>query len=140
MNDLRWVNYSAIFNSAKMDHDNKTTLVLGASLKPHRYSHKAIRRLLAEGHEVRAVGLRAGQVEKVSIETGKPAFEDIHTVTLYMNGSRQQEFHGYILSLNPQRIIFNPGAGNPELVRLAEEKGIQAIEACTLVLLATGEY
>lgn len=123
-----------------MDHDSKTTLVLGASLKPHRYSYKAIHRLLAEGFGVRAVGLRAGQIDNVTIDTGKPAFDDIHTVTMYMNESRQQELHDYILSLNPQRIIFNPGAENPDLVRLAESNGIEAIEACTLVLLATGEY
>ncbi|MGB5274760.1 MAG: CoA-binding protein, partial [Flavobacteriaceae bacterium] len=45
-----------------------------------------------------------------------------------------------ILKLNPKRVIFNPGTENPELYRLLEEQGIMAIEACTLVLLATDQY
>ena len=35
---------------------NKKTLVLGASLKPDRYSHKAITMLVEKGHSVIAIG------------------------------------------------------------------------------------
>ncbi len=46
----------------------------------------------------------------------------------------------YLLSLRPRRIIFNPGAENPELKKKAEALGIETEEACTLVLLATDQY
>jgi len=39
-----------------------------------------------------------------------------------------------------RRIIFNPGTENPELEKLAWERGITTESACTLVLLATGQY
>ena len=118
----------------------KKTLVLGASLKPQRYSHLAIERLVQHGHPVVAVGRRAGEVQGVQIQTGMPAMDDIHTVTLYLNEVNQEPFVDYIMSLKPKRIIFNPGAENPKLEKLASEKGIEVEEACTLVMLSIGNY
>ena len=118
----------------------KKTLVLGASTNPIRYSNAAVQRLAQDGFEVVPVGVREGEISGVAIEQGKPALEDIHTITLYLNPQRQQQYYDYILSLNPQRIIFNPGTENPELMRLAQDKGIEVEMACTLVMLAVGQY
>ena len=116
------------------------TLVLGGSLKPQRYSNKAIEMLRAHDVETVSVGLKTGIVAGVTIETEPIAFEDIHTVTLYLNPQRQEEYYDYIINLRPKRIIFNPGTENPELVKLAKKNGIKSLEACTLVLLSTGLY
>ena len=118
----------------------KKTLVLGASDNPSRYSYLAIRRLRSHGHPVVAVGRRNTKVEDVLIGTVKEPFDNIDTVTLYLNPQHQQEYYNYILSLHPRRIIFNPGAENDELAALAGEKGITTMEACTLVLLSTNQY
>ena len=118
----------------------KKTLVIGASTNPDRYSFLAINRLLHLKHEVCAIGLKPGQVGTVSIETGFPAYAGINTITLYLNPERQKPFYDYILSLHPQRIIFNPGTENEELITLAENAQIQCVEACTLVMLSTGQY
>jgi predicted CoA-binding protein len=118
----------------------KKTLVIGASENPERYSNKAIHMLRKHEHEVVAIGNRSGQVENVTFSKDKTAFEDINTVTLYINPQRQPEYYDYILSLKPERIIFNPGTENPELEEMAEANGIQPVEACTLVLLTTGQY
>ena len=116
------------------------TLVIGASENPERYSNMCIRRLKQHGHEVNALGLREGEVNGVKIEKARIAFKDIDTVTLYLNPSRQKELYDYILSLHPRRIIFNPGTENPELEEKAEAKGIETIEACTLVMLSIGNF
>jgi predicted CoA-binding protein len=79
-------------------------------------------------------------VGDVIIGKEKQPFKDIDTVTLYLNLQHQQEYHDYILSLNPKRIIFNPGAENDALASLAKEKGIKTLEACTLVMLSTNQY
>lgn len=118
----------------------KKTLVLGASDNPGRYSYLAIKRLRRNGHPVVAVGLRPVMAGDVAIETEKKPFEGVDTVTLYLNSTRQKEYYDYILSLHPKRIIFNPGAENDELFALAQANGIEAMEACTLVLLSTGSY
>jgi predicted CoA-binding protein len=118
----------------------KKTLVIGASENPQRYSFLAVNRLLKFRHEVKAIGLRQGHIDSVEIETGHPVYTDIDTVTLYINPKRQPEYYDYILSLNPKRVIFNPGTENPEFERMLSEKKIEATEACTLVLLSTGQY
>lgn len=118
----------------------KKTLVLGASDNPSRYSYLAIRRLRNYGHPVVAVGRRQTSVEDVPITKEKEPATDIDTVTLYLNAQHQQEYYDYILSLKPKRIIFNPGAENEELEALAKANNIEPLEACTLVLLSTGQY
>lgn len=118
----------------------KKTLVLGASSNPNRYSYLAINQLRRRQHPVLGIGKRVGKVGDVEIEIGQKEEEDIDTITLYLNASNQKQYYDYIFSLNPKRIIFNPGAENDELYKLAQEKGIQPMEACTLVLLSTGQY
>jgi predicted CoA-binding protein len=120
--------------------EKKKTLVLGASDNPARYSYLAINKLRKYEHPVEAIGRKNTQVADVPISKEKKIFEDVHTVTLYLNPFHQQEYYDYILSLNPKRIIFNPGAENEELAKLAKQKNIQTMEACTLVLLSTGQY
>ena len=118
----------------------KSTLVLGASTNPARYSYLAITRLRNHKHPVLAIGKRKGTVSDVIIETEKINFDNVHTITLYLNPDHQKEYYDYILSLKPQRLIFNPGAENPELSSLAADHNINTIEACTLVMLSTGQY
>jgi predicted CoA-binding protein len=118
----------------------KKTLVLGASDNPSRYSFLAIQRLKNYGHPVVAVGRRQTVVEGIPILKEKSDFENVDTVTLYLNPTHQKEYYDYILSLKPKRIIFNPGAENEELEILARKNNIQPVEACTLVLLSTGQY
>jgi predicted CoA-binding protein len=118
----------------------KKTLVLGASDNPARYSYLAIQRLRKFGHPVVGIGRKNTKVGDVVIEKEKIPATDIDTVTLYLNPTHQQEYYDYILSLNPKRIIFNPGTENDKLAELAKEKNIQTMEACTLVMLSTGQY
>lgn len=118
----------------------KKTLVLGASDNPSRYSYLAINRLRNHDHPVVAIGRRNTKVADVIIEKEKKHFEDIDTITLYLNQQHQREYYDYILSVNPRRIIFNPGAENDELAALANANGIQTLEACTLVMLSTNQY
>jgi predicted CoA-binding protein len=118
----------------------RTTLVMGASDNPARYSHMAIHRLRAQGHPVRAIGRKKLRVADVDVEKDMVPWTDIDTITLYLNPQHQEPYYEYFLSLKPRRIIFNPGTENPELEMLASEEGIDCIEACTLVMLSTGQY
>jgi predicted CoA-binding protein len=119
---------------------NKKTVVIGASENENRYANRAVRKLKSHGHEVVALGLREGQIDGVKIHKDKPALEGVDTVTMYVGQQNQPPLYDYILSLKPKRIIFNPGAENPELESMAEEKGIETVEACTLVMLSIGNF
>ena len=123
-----------------MEQAKKKTLVLGASDNPERYSNVAVIRLRKCGHPVVAIGKRNVSVSDVTIETDKIPFRDVDTVTLYLNPEHQKEYYDYIFSLNPKRIIFNPGAENKELFELAKLHHIMPQEACTLVLLSTDQF
>ncbi|MFC7773653.1 CoA-binding protein [Flavobacterium sp. GCM10027622] len=116
------------------------TLVIGASSNPQRYSFLAINKLLDHGHEVVAIGLKNEKVGPVEIQTGFPDWNGIHTITMYVNPMRQKEYYDYIVGLQPQRVIFNPGTENPELYALLEQNNIPYEAACTLVLLSINQF
>lgn len=116
------------------------TLVAGGSTNPDRYSFQAIHSLKKHGHEVVSLGNMEGLVEGVEIKKGLIPYTDIHTITMYLNANNQKQYYDYFLSLNPKRIIFNPGAENPELEHLASNKGIIVEEGCTLVMLSIGVF
>ncbi len=120
--------------------NSKKTLVLGASENPERVCNQAVRKLVKYGHDVIAVGLRPGKIDDTEILSGTPLLHGIDTISLYLGAKNQAPLYEYILSLNPNRIIFNPGAENDELAKLANKSGIETEEACTLVLLSLGQY
>jgi len=119
---------------------NKTTLVIGASTNPERYSNMAIRALKNHQHDVFALAKKAGEVAGVKIQTEFPANQLIHTVTMYVGSQHQPEYYSQVFDLKPARVIFNPGTENFEFAEMLELKGIETIEGCTLVMLNTGQY
>ena len=117
------------------------TLVLGASENPRRYSHIAIQLLEKHGYDAIGLGRTPGKVGSTDILNGKPELKNIHTVTLYLAEPHQFQYENYILeTIQPKRIIFNPGAENPGFHNRAKENSIEVIDACTLVMLNTGQY
>lgn len=118
----------------------KRTLIIGASSNPTRYAHIAAQRLVASGHPILLLGRKKGFALGEEIHLEKVNWKDVDTVTLYINPSHQPEYYDYIISLNPKRVIFNPGTENPEFETILIGKNIVPIEACTLVMLSIGEY
>ena len=113
---------------------------MGASTNPQRYSNLAVNLLLKYQHKVFAIGNKMGVINDVEIVVGKPTIQNIDTITLYISPKFQLEYYDYFISLKPKRIIFNPGTENEELISLARANNIDAIVACTLVLLKTEQY
>jgi predicted CoA-binding protein len=117
------------------------TVVLGASPNPNRYSHVAANMLQGGSFDFIQLGRKAGIVAGQNIITEFPEkLEDVDTFTMYLGSKNQTEFYPLILNSKPRRIIFNPGAENPELAGMAVLKGIEVVEACTLVMIRTGQY
>ena len=123
-----------------MPPKSKKTLVLGASANPSRYSYLAINKLREHKHPVVAIGKTSSLVADIPIQSQMVPIPDLDTVTMYLNPVNQKNYYDYILDQHPARVIFNPGAENQEFEKILEEKGIQTQKACTLVLLATGQY
>ena len=115
-------------------------LVLGASTNPARYSHMAGLRLQAKGHETILVGQKNGKIGEVDIHQTTDGINDVDTITLYLNPTNQEAFRHFIKTAKPRRVIFNPGTENPEFMEELNADGIDAFEACTLVMLGTGQF
>lgn len=115
-------------------------LVIGASTNPARYSYLAVHSLRKHKYNVIALAKREGQVADITIQTKAEKIENIHTVTMYIGPGRQPEYYEFLIQLNPKRVIFNPGTENSELTELLEKNGIESVEACTLVMLNTGQF
>ncbi len=116
------------------------TLVIGASENSNRYAYRAIKSLGINGHEVVGIASRRGQVDDVVFLTEQEPLEDIHTVTLYINPRIQGNYEDYIISLQPKRVIFNPGTENGPFMKKLKQNGIVPVIACTLVMLNTNQY
>jgi len=120
----------------------KKTVIIGASPNQTRYSFRAAGLLTEHNHEIVPVGIKKGIVfgrEILDVRTS-PDISDVDTVTLYVGPANQEGLFNYIKKLNPKRVVFNPGTENPELEAQLEEEGIESLEACTLVMLRTGQY
>lgn len=118
----------------------KKTVVLGASPKPIRYSYTAVQQLSSKGYEAVPIGVRDGDIGGIEIIKGTPEVEGVHTITLYLSPARQPQYYDYIFSLNPKRLIFNPGTENLELIQMAKDRDINVEVGCTLVMLSVGNY
>ena len=121
---------------------NKKTVVVGATDNQSRYAFLAANMLQEYKHDVVPLGIKKGNVmghDILDIRT-KPEIRDVDTITLYIGPHRQPEWYEYLLSLKPKRIIFNPGTENPEFEKLAEDRGVETLEACTLVMLRSHQF
>jgi predicted CoA-binding protein len=116
--------------------------VIGASSDPTRYSYKAMEMLEEYGHRPIPVHPREEFVKghKVVHQLNELIGIKIDTVTVYVNPEISDKYENGLFELLPKRVIFNPGAENPRLSKALEEKGIKVENACTLVLLRTGQY
>lgn len=121
---------------------SKKTVIIGATTNPSRYAYLAAGMLTEYNYPIVPVGIKQGEVygEKILPIYNRPIIQDVDTVTLYIGPQHQPEHYDYILSLKPKRVIFNPGTENDEFEKLMEASGVEALQACTLVMLRSGQY
>jgi len=119
----------------------ETVAILGASPDPERYAFKAQRLLKQYGHRVIPVSVKCADID------GEPAVAELReitqavdTLTVYVRPAISAKCREQIEGLRPTRVIFNPGTENAELAEALRRAGISTEEACTLVLLRTGQF
>lgn len=115
--------------------------VVGASNKPHRYSYQTVMLLKEKGHEVFPVHQRVKDIEGVRVYPSiKDVNDSVDTVTMYVGKKISDVLEDDIIAHRPRRIIFNPGAENSDFESKARQEGITTLNACTLVMLQTGQF
>lgn len=121
---------------------SKKVIILGASDNVERYSNKALKMLTEKGHLAIPVHPKLDYIESIKVYSSLKEIDDdqIDTLTIYVNPQISSSMQAEIIDLNPKRVIFNPGSENPELQSKLNEKGIETLEACTLVMLSTEQF
>lgn len=118
-----------------------TVAVLGASSNPDRYSYQAVALLSELGYRVFPVHPSARPVAGVACLPSLEAIaEPIDTITVYLSAANSSPLIDEIVRCRPRRVILNPGAENAALTTRCREAGTQVLEACTLILLRTGQF
>ena len=119
----------------------ETVAILGASPKPDRYARKALEMLREYGHKPVPINPAYKDI------LGEKCYPNIAStpgpidnVTIYLGEERSNSLINEIVSARPRRIIMNPGAENEILAAKVTEAGIEVVEACTLVMLRTGQF
>jgi uncharacterized protein len=124
-----------------MSENKQRVVVLGASDNPERYSNKAVHLLMEHGHQVVPVSPRLKTVNGVdALSDLAQVSGSVDTLSIYVSPEVSIGLARQILDLNPARVIFNPGSENPAVREILDKKGIRTEEACTLVLLRTGQF
>ncbi|MEX1670399.1 CoA-binding protein [Zhongshania guokunii] len=121
--------------------EQEVVVVLGASPKPERYSFKAVKLLAEYGHRVLPVNPYHHEVAGITCVAGLDQLnEKVDTVSVYVRANLLEKDLAQLIALAPRRVIFNPGTESDEMMAALAEVGIACEEACTLVLLRTGQY
>ena len=118
----------------------QTVAVLGASDNPERYSHQAVLLLQSHGHRVIPVHPALPVIAGLPVVPAVKDLPPVDTLTLYIGAAGLPAMIEDIVHLRPGRVIFNPGTECPELQHALTAAGIPWMEACTLVLLRTGQF
>ena len=124
-----------------MGNESRTVVVLGASENRDRYSNRAVRLLKNQGFRVVPVHPTLDTVEGLPVlrrleEIAIP----VDTLTLYVGPDHSKALIDSIVALKPGRVVFNPGSESPEVRGRLKQAGIPFLEACTLVMLSTGQF
>ncbi|OYW76655.1 MAG: CoA-binding protein [Verrucomicrobia bacterium 12-59-8] len=121
--------------------NKERVVIIGASNNPERYSHRALLLLLKHEHEVVPVHPKLAEIEGVPVVADVGLISGpVDTVTMYVGQLISSGLQDKLIALKPRRIIFNPGAENASLADALQKAGIACEEACTLVLLNTGQF
>jgi predicted CoA-binding protein len=110
--------------------------VIGASNDRAKFGNKAVRAYSAHGHRVFPVNLRQKTIE------GLPAFrsildipEKLDVVLVYLPPEVTLRVLPDIAKAAPKRLFLNPGSEDDAVVARAEELGLEAILACSIIAI-----
>lgn len=115
--------------------------VLGASSNPERYSYQAVKLLSEHEYGVFPVHLAIQSIDGIACYPRLSAIQEpLDTITVYLSEKNSTPLLEEIIASRPRRVILNPGAENASLKSRCLAAGLQVQEACTLVLVRTGQF
>ena len=118
----------------------KTWAVVGVTADPKKYGYKIYKKLKNHGYEVYGINLNITELDGDKIyKTLKDLPEKVDVVNFVVNPKIGISIVEQCAELGIKHIWLQPGTVSEELLQLAQEKGIEAVQACVLVGLSYKE-
>lgn len=116
-----------------------TVAVVGASENRAKYGNKSVRAHLRQGYRVFPVNPHATEIEELPVwpSVADIPLERLDRITVYVPPEIGITLLEQFAAKHPREVWFNPGSENEALLRRAEQLGLPAITACSIVDLGT---
>ena len=112
----------------------KTIAIIGASADRGKYGNKAVRAFRDGGWTVYPVNAKAAEIEGLK---SYPSIRDVpgplDRVSMYVAPAIGKTLLDDIAASKPAELFFNPGSEDEEVMALARAKGLNVINACSIV-------
>lgn len=113
---------------------DKTVAIIGASADRRKYGNKAVRAFAQGGWTVYPVNPSLQEVEGLKCYASLSEVPDpVQRITVYVPPSVGQRLLEDIARKTHRELFFNPGSDNPELMEQARARGLQPIQACSII-------
>ena len=120
-----------------------TVAILGASADRSKYGNKAVRAFLARGYTVYPVNPKGGEIEGLSAFTSLaaiPADVRLDRISVYSPPAIGLKSLPEIAARKPGELWLNPGSESDELVEAAEKRGLNVVQACSIVAVGMSPH
>ena len=114
----------------------KTVAIIGASADRRKFGNKAVRAFRDCGWTVYPVNARATEIEGLrAFPSVSDVPDPLDCVSMYVSPAIGKTLIDEIAAKAPAQFFLNPGAGDAELISLAESRGLNAISACSILYI-----
>ncbi len=113
---------------------SKTIAIVGASKDRRKYGNKAVRAFRDGGWTVYPVNPSGGEIEGLKTYASlRDVPAPVDRVSMYVPPAVGQRMLDDIAAVQPGEVFFNPGSEDQDLLNEAKERGLNAINACSIV-------
>lgn len=118
-----------------MPESRPTIAILGASKNRSKYGNKAVRAFRNQGWDVYPVNPNEAEVEGIRAYPNLAAvpLSKLDRVSFYVPPEVGLKLVEDVARKTVGEVWFNPGSESPELLARAEELGLNAVVACSIV-------
>src|SRR5262245_14983549 len=110
--------------------------VIGASRDREKFGNKAVRAYHAHGHRVFPVNLREKEIEGLTAYRSVLDIpEKLDVVLVYVPPATTLRLLPDLVKIAPKQLFLNPGSEDDAVIARAEELGLDALLACSIIAI-----
>ncbi len=117
------------------DSHRPTVAVLGASRERAKFGNQSVRAHQQHGYEVFPINPFADEIEGLRAyhSLDELPIKSLDRISVYLPPEIVLSLLSQIAAKHPREVWLNPGSESPEVLRKAEEIGLNVIMACSII-------